>query len=415
LLRQSFGTSHPNAATLKQVGSQFINKFVAATPGLGRLRQSLRIKAQRDTWLPGLDGRRVPVRALYTALNYSVTSSEAVITKRWLVIVRDALGRQFRYGWDGDVVLAGWVHDELVAFCRPDIAAQVGAIMVCYAKEAGEFYQLKVPLDAAFTIGRSWAGEPDTTDSDTPAIAAPAAVVENIVPLVAQHILDDLPERLSQLETIAHSSGNGSALPPGGSRAADDDEPQDEEDNGGDPQDTDSDNEPFDEARLLLRGYQRIAIFNYRLPDAAPLYQARRYELKPGIPVIKGREAKTFRLCREINGGLIKGTGPRRVLYNWPAIMRAGPGAEVLLPEGESKVDALTKAGLLAATVASHDWTPECVNALAGYRLTILADHDTKGDEYAAAARNKLGPVAASVRVVGAPTDRNQRRKAKAA
>jgi hypothetical protein len=403
LMQRLFGTDHPNAAMLKQVGNQFIDRFVAATPGLGRLRQSLRNQAQCG-WLPGLDGRRVPVRALYTALNYSVTSSEAVITKRWLVLVRDALGRQFRYGWDGDVVLAGWIHDELVVYCRPKIATQVGDIMVRFAKAAGEFYQLKVLLDAAATIGKSWAGEPDAPESDAPVVMVPpatepVATVENVIPLVPQHILDDLPARL---ETVAQSSANGSALPPGGSRSAtDDDEPQDEDNGDGQHGDKASDDgEPFDEARLLIRGYQRTAIFNYTLPDATPLYQARRYELRPGVPAIKGREAKTFRLCREVNGSLIKGTGPRRVPYNWPAIMRTGPGAEVLLPEGEGKVDALAKAGLLAATVASHDWAPECVNALAGYHLTILADHDKKGDDYAAAARSKLGPVAASIRVV---------------
>ena len=69
----------------------------------------------RDSgWLPGLDGRRVPVRAQYSALNYIVTSAEAIICKRWLANVHDELYARFRYGWDGDVVIVLWIHDELV-------------------------------------------------------------------------------------------------------------------------------------------------------------------------------------------------------------------------------------------------------------------------------------------------------------
>jgi hypothetical protein len=96
----------------------------------------------------------------------------------------------------------------------------------------------------------------------------------------------------------------------------------------------------------------------------------------------------------------IIGAGDRRVLYNWPAIVRAGPGSAVFIPEGEGKVDALAAVGLLATTVLSHDWTPECVAALTGYHLIIPADHDTEGDDYAKAARAKLSPVAVSIRMV---------------
>ena len=106
----------------------------------------------------------MPVRALHSALNFIVTSSEAIICKRWLMCVHEELCTKFRYGWDGDVVIVLWVHDEIACCCRPEIAAQVGEIMVRHAKEAGEFYNFKVPLDAEYKIGRSWAGEP----ADTP-------------------------------------------------------------------------------------------------------------------------------------------------------------------------------------------------------------------------------------------------------
>jgi hypothetical protein len=56
--------------------------------------------------------------------------------------------------------MAGTVtcHDEIVACCRPEIAAEVGTIMVRHAKAAGIRYGFKVPLNASYTIGKSWAG-----------------------------------------------------------------------------------------------------------------------------------------------------------------------------------------------------------------------------------------------------------------
>src|SRR5262249_4109701 len=67
----------------------------------------------------------------------------------------------------GDVVIVAWIHDELVCCCRPEIADQVGEIMVRYAKEAGEHYKLRLPLDADFNVGSSWAGDPTNKSKGT--------------------------------------------------------------------------------------------------------------------------------------------------------------------------------------------------------------------------------------------------------
>ena len=137
---------------------------MAATPGLERLRGKLEALVLRQQWLPGLDDRRVPTRAQYTALNYALASIEAIICKRWLAQVYDELQARFRYGWDGEVVIVLWVHDEIAVCCKPEIAEAIGEILVRHAKQPAEFYGFKVPLAADFTIGRSWAGEPPSKD-----------------------------------------------------------------------------------------------------------------------------------------------------------------------------------------------------------------------------------------------------------
>jgi DNA polymerase I len=143
-------------------GARARNQFYAATPGLQKLRSKLEMHSKLRKWLPGLDGRRVPSRAQHTALNFTVASMEAIVCKRWLAQTHDELCTRFRYGWDGDVVICLWVHDEIAVCCRREIAEQVGEILVRHAIEAGAHYGLKVPLDASCTIGRSWAGEPLT-------------------------------------------------------------------------------------------------------------------------------------------------------------------------------------------------------------------------------------------------------------
>jgi DNA polymerase bacteriophage-type len=166
---------------------------------------------------------------------------------------------------------------------------------------------------------------------------------------------------------------------------------------------------PYTDAHLRARGYRLACTFPYELPDNTALYEERRYELRAGITPSADRPRKTCRFCHVVDGAARFDTGPRRIVYNWPAIMRAGPGATVHITEGANKSAALNAAGLLATAVAYHKWEPECVSALAGQHLVYHEDHDlddakgrNNGRELSADARKKLAPVAASFRVVPA-------------
>jgi DNA polymerase I-like protein with 3'-5' exonuclease and polymerase domains len=179
--------------------------------------------------------------------------------------------------------------------------------------------------------------------------------------------------------------GNGS-LPPDGSRH--------------DPDPDELSDAPFDDRALTRQGYVLRHVYPYTLADGTVLYRQNRYELRSDLEPHKKRPPKRFLPHRSENGREVFGAGDRHVIYNWPAIMRAGPGATVIVTEGEKDADALIKAGLLATTVLSHKWAPECVTALAGCHLIILEDHDESGHTNAVNARAKLTPVAASIRVV---------------
>jgi DNA polymerase I-like protein with 3'-5' exonuclease and polymerase domains len=160
--------------------------------------------------------------------------------------------------------------------------------------------------------------------------------------------------------------------------------------------------ELFDDTFLRQQGYKLVQAFDYTLADHTSLYQQNRYELKKGYTPSKKRQRKRFLPHHKANGKDLLGAGARRVIYNWPAIMHAGPGSTVFVTEGENKAAALIKAGLLATTVLSHDWVPECVAALTERHVIILADHDKDGERLAGAAQKKLAPVAASTRIIPA-------------
>jgi hypothetical protein len=153
---------------------------------------------------------------------------------------------------------------------------------------------------------------------------------------------------------------------------------------------------PFDDGFMRRQGYRLAKVFDYTLPDGTVLYQQNRYELRDGIAPTSKRPKKKF--LPHQNGNF--GAGDRRVIYSWPAVMRAGPGSTVFVTEGEKNADALTKAGLLATTVLSHKWTPECAAALTGYDVIILEDHDDDGRKQSAITHKTLAGGAANIRIV---------------
>jgi RecA-family ATPase len=169
---------------------------------------------------------------------------------------------------------------------------------------------------------------------------------------------------------------------------------------------------PYSSVRtaLLTKGYRITQTFPFTVPGATePLFYEDRYELWSKFTPTKQRPRKTCRFWHRNNGHELSGTGPRRIIYNWPAIMQAGPGAFVFITEGANKSKPLNDAGLLATAVPYHKWEQECVSALADTHAVYLEDHDLpddrgciKAEEFSAAARSKIAPITASFRVVPA-------------
>ncbi len=155
--------------------------------------------------------------------------------------------------------------------------------------------------------------------------------------------------------------------------------------------------ERFNDSELIEKGWT-ATVYDYKLPDGTLLYQQNRYD--PNARAGVDGPAKKYLPTRPDGKNRVFGPGERRILYNWPAVIRAGPGATVLVAEGEKNADDLIKCGLLATTVISHKWSDECVAALTGYDIIVLADHDKDGERDANKAYGLLSKVAKTIRVV---------------
>ena len=131
-----------------------------------------------------------------------------------------------------------------------------------------------------------------------------------------------------------------------------------------------------------------VAMYDYRDADGTLLYQTVRYQ------------PKDFRQRQpDGNGGWIWRLGDRRVLYRLPELLKY-PDATVFVCEGEKDADRVASLGYVATTVASHKWTAECAQGLAGRDCWILEDNDKAGRKNALDAAEALHGYAKSIRIV---------------
>jgi DNA polymerase I-like protein with 3'-5' exonuclease and polymerase domains len=133
-------------------GSKIRAKFQQEIPALDKVQQEVKYSVAKTKGVKLPDGRTVPVRSEHAALNTLLQGSGAVISKLWMCIAYVNLKKRF-----GDSVKqVAYVHDELQYSCHKDIADEVGKIVTAAATEAGEKLDLKIRIDANYSIGYNW-------------------------------------------------------------------------------------------------------------------------------------------------------------------------------------------------------------------------------------------------------------------
>ena len=122
--------------------------YVAAIPGLKELLEAVH-KASERGYVRGLDNRRILVDSRHKSLNYLIQGSSAIIAKRWMLYAHKELPK--------DTHQLAFVHDELQFECPPAAVDAVSYILQLSAKEAGEHYNLRIPIAAEAKSGSTWA------------------------------------------------------------------------------------------------------------------------------------------------------------------------------------------------------------------------------------------------------------------
>ena len=143
-----------------QLGKKTRTKLETGIEGLGKLIKVCQARDKSQSWLKGLDGRKVQTSGQHSALNTLLQSAGAIVMKQALVELHFRIGPA-RGLVDSDFNPVGWayvanVHDEFQMTAEPEIAEKLGQAARDAIIEAGRVLKLRCELDGEYMIGDSW-------------------------------------------------------------------------------------------------------------------------------------------------------------------------------------------------------------------------------------------------------------------
>ena len=131
-------------------GSELRNRFFKNLPALKTLKDRVQ-QASRRGFLKGLDGRKIFIRSEHAALNSLLQGGGAIVMKKALQLLNDSLKLNTI-----DYKIVANIHDEWqieVKECQADF---VGRQAVDSIIKAGEYFNLRCPLDGEYKTGGNW-------------------------------------------------------------------------------------------------------------------------------------------------------------------------------------------------------------------------------------------------------------------
>ena len=134
----------------KRKGKEIRAAYVDAVDGLGELLEAVKKTAEKGS-IKSIDGRKIAVDSPHKALNYLLQSGAGVVAKRWMLI-----NQQHIKELGLCCSQLAFVHDELQFEVDPTHAQDLCSSLVLAATEAGEYYNLRVRIDAEATTGKNW-------------------------------------------------------------------------------------------------------------------------------------------------------------------------------------------------------------------------------------------------------------------
>ena len=134
----------------KDDGRKLRKHFFADQPAFKALRDRV-TKAAAKGFLKGIDGRKIYIRNTHASLNSLLQGGGAIAMKRALIILNNkAMKRNL------DFKFVANIHDEWQVEVHKAHAEYFGKLGIEAIQEAGEYYNLRCPLDAEYKIGDDW-------------------------------------------------------------------------------------------------------------------------------------------------------------------------------------------------------------------------------------------------------------------
>ena len=149
---QKLGLSYDNMLSpeaAKKKGAEIRRAYLDAVDGLEDLVEATKKVAERGS-IRAIDKRQILVDKEHKALNCLLQGSAAVIAKRWLLLTNTKLGNTTHERY-------AFVHDEQVLGAPAQNAEFIADVCKLSALEAGEYYNLRLPIEADAQIGDNWA------------------------------------------------------------------------------------------------------------------------------------------------------------------------------------------------------------------------------------------------------------------
>ena len=124
--------------------------FLDNLPSFKKLKNRVG-KAAKRGYLKGLDGRKIFIRNDYAALNSLLQGGGAILMKRALAMLNALIKLQTL-----DARFVANIHDEWQIEVREDLADFVGQLAVDCIQTAGNYYELRCPMDGEYKVGDNW-------------------------------------------------------------------------------------------------------------------------------------------------------------------------------------------------------------------------------------------------------------------
>ena len=135
----------------RKKGKEIRKAYVDAIPGLSDFLEAVHKVSERG-YLYGLDKRRILCDSKHKSVNYLIQGTAATLAKRWMVTTHDHIKEM-----DLRCSQLAFVHDELQFESNPEHVDDLKSLLVLSAAEAGEYYNMRIPIAAESKSGATWA------------------------------------------------------------------------------------------------------------------------------------------------------------------------------------------------------------------------------------------------------------------